>query len=206
MWDGREVYVVGGGPSLKPFDWDLIRGKNTIGCNSAFILGADIIKINLFADFLWWKSIGEVDGAVYGGMMVGCCPRLEKEKNPPWLLTLPRKDFSGLAHDALGFNGNTGAMAINLALILGAKRVYLLGFDMKAPDPANPNWHNVRYEKGNADVYKRFILNFKFVWNELPTKFPGREVINVTDDSDLPYFPRLSTIEHFGRNPFTRGT
>src|SRR4051812_18878543 len=121
-WQGEDAYIVGGGPSLKTFDWDLIRGKNTIGCNSAFVRGADIIKINIFADTKWWGEIGAKRGSSYAGRMVGCFDGPEPECS--WLSTMPRLN-SGLGRKALGFNGNSGSLALNLALILGAQRVFL---------------------------------------------------------------------------------
>ena len=35
-WKGRRVFIVGGGPSLKAFDWKCLRGELTIGINRAF--------------------------------------------------------------------------------------------------------------------------------------------------------------------------
>lgn len=198
-WKDQDAYIIGGGPSLKGFDWGLLRGKNTIGCNSAFILGSEIVKINIFGDYDWWIKIGQNEGAKYGGMMVACSPRL-KDDPTPWLLWLGRHDNStGLGIERPCFNGNTGSLALNLALILGARRVFLLGYDMKAPDPVKqPNWHNLRYQDGRAESYRRFIRQFAPVAKQLPVKFPGCEIWNVTDDSDLPYFPKVSVAEHFG--------
>lgn len=208
IWMGQDAYIIGGGPSLQGFDWGLLRGKNTIGCNSAFILGSEIVKINIFGDHDWWLKIGRDKGAMYGGLMVACCPaRHLKDDKTSWLLTMSRHgeasgESGGLGTTGLGFNGNTGSLAINLALILGARRVFLLGFDMK-PKFENgsrdfkPNWHDLRHETGNIDCYARFIKAFHAVWRDLPFKFPGCEIVNVTDDSNLPYFPKLALKEHF---------
>ena len=109
----------------------------------------------------------------------------------PWLWTLLRKS-SGLHTDALGWNGSTGATAINLALLLGAKRVYLLGFDMKLSVKGTPNWHDKLIDKPSATIYFKFKEGFVHVARDLSSKFPGREVVNVTDDSDLNVFPKIS--------------
>ena len=50
IWKDQEAFIIGGGPSLRDFDWSLLRDKNTIGCNNAFRLGPDICKICLFVD------------------------------------------------------------------------------------------------------------------------------------------------------------
>lgn len=200
-WAGEDAYVIGGGPSLRNFDWDLLRGKNTIGCNSAFILGVDIVKICIFADFLWWKKIGERGTERYGGRVVGVADELKRE-TCPWLLTMDRTETQvGLGTKKLGYNGNTGSLALNLALVLGARRVYLLGFDMKlatVDDTPRANWHTLRYEPAKASVYDKFLTGFLDVARELPIKFPGCEVWNVTRDSDLKSFPRVTPEAHFG--------
>src|SRR5690606_35193402 len=110
-------------------------------------------------------------------------------------------------------HGNTGSLAINLALILGAKRVFLLGFDMKlAPrDEATnrhgrehglrhegrANWHDVRYEAAQRDAYPRFMSQMVHIARSLPEVFPGCEIVNVTDDSNLNLFPKVSIRDHF---------
>lgn len=204
IWQGEDAYVVGGGPSLRTFDWDLLRGKNTIGCNSAFLKGEEFIKITVFADYPWWEKIGKLKGHEYKGIMVASCPRLETKGivSPDWLRFIPRLKGSGLGKEELGFNGNSGSLALNLALILGAKRVFLLGFDMKLGRDKEPNWHDWRHCKGSPTVYRRFMIGFLAVAKALPTVFPGREVYNVSDDTELDAFPVIPTREHWGRDVF----
>jgi len=201
VWSGEDSYVVGGGPSLLNFDWGLIRGRNTIGCNSAFVLGADIIKVCIFADFAWWEKIGRDQLPEYGGIVVASCPSLEREDLPNWVLFMDREEKRGLARlGKLSFNGNTGSLALHLALMLGAKRVFLLGFDMKLSGDQKANWHDLRYQKANGTIYKRFIAGFQAVARDLPGVYPGCEVWNVTNDSDLDCFPKVSPEVHFGRS------
>lgn len=198
IWDGEDAYIVGGGPSLQTFDWDLIRGKNTIGCNGAFILGVGIIKILLFADVVWWQKIGKPGTQEFGGMVVGCMSKNHNKKEDcSWLLTMERASGRSLGTDTLCLAGNTGAMAINLALILGARRVFLLGFDMKLSKENKANWHDVRHEPPNRQSYPMFLRSFEWFGKSIPKVFPGCEVHNVTEDSNLDVFPKVSIVKHF---------
>jgi len=182
---------------LREFDWELLRNVKTIGCNSAFILGAGIIDVLLFADWVWWDKIGLKGTEEFGGIVVACSPRLHNS-TCPWLHLMERHESKrGLSRTKLSFCGNTGAMAINLALILGARRVFLLGFDMMLGKENKPNWHDLRYEGGREEVYRRFIKQMQPIVTTLPTVFPGCEVINVTDRSNLDLFPKVSLEEHF---------
>lgn len=194
IWDEQDAYIIGGGTSLKTFDFALLKDKNTIGCNSAFILGVDICKVVCFGDYKWWLHYKK-ELESYTGMVVSNSPRAVRIPNTG---ILGMKRFTrGLGTDSLGWNGNTGAAAVNLALIFGAKRIFLLGFDMKLDKKGEANWYNKRYEKEKAEVYKRFLKGFDYVARDLPVKFPGREVINLTEDSNLKVFPKASIVEHF---------
>lgn len=199
-WEGQDAYVIGGGSSLTDFDWDLIRGKNTVGCNSAFILGASVVKILLFADEVWWKKIGHKGTEDFGGRVVSISARMARR--PPdcsWLHIMhhhSKAEFSAKA-PGLAWAGNTGCAAINLALQLGAKRVFLLGFDMKLGPQGQANWHIERYEGPKAAVYPRFIREFGRIIGSFKRVFPDREVWNVNDSSELKCFPTMSMVEHF---------
>ena len=191
-WKDLDVFIIGGGNSLRNFDWNLLKDECTIGCNSAFIHGSEICNICIFGDTKWFNKFkGELnhfDGLVFTSHREYMYSKIE------WLWWLPRKP-KGLSKKELGWNKNTGSNAINLALILGAKRVYLLGFDMKLLDPKCPNWHDRLIHKldiFNAELYKRFNKGFKEVARCLPRAFPGSQIINVTDDSNLDAFPKIS--------------
>lgn len=201
IWSGQDAYVVGGGTSLRSFDWDSIRGKNVIGCNSAFVLGTSIVKVLIFGDWAWWLEIGAKRLPEFGGLVVGTNHRIPRD-HPGWLLTMDRHNPEDeLGTKDLGWFGNTGAAAVNLALILGARRVFLLGFDMKVGPKGKKdhNWHDLRYEEGNPQAYVLFRKRFEKLAKSLPKVFPGCEVVNVTNDSDLDLFPKVSIAEHFAR-------
>jgi len=193
VWEGQDVFIIGGGNSLEHFDWNLLKAENTIGCNDAFQHGKEICKICVFGDVRWFTTF-EQELALYKGVVFTNSQQLQKTKLP-WLWTMPRKG-SGLHEDALGWNANTGAEAINLALLLGAKRIFLLGFDMHLSKDGKSNWHRNRLDKPNENIYSKFLRGFVALSKDLPKKFPGVEIINVTDDSGLNLFPKIG-IEEF---------
>lgn len=196
MWLNQEAFIIGGGPSLRGFDWSLLHGENTIGCNNAFRLGYDVCKICIFVDD---KFIYEPNGmprrgfydelAKFPGLVVTNNPAL-RIHSEPWLMWMPRK-ATGLHLDALGYNYNCGASAINLALLLGATTIYLLGFDMHLDAAGNPNYHNYIIDKPSSCVYERMLSAFTYVGHSLAEKFPGCSVYNINKDSNLLTFPIL---------------
>lgn len=185
-WDGRDVFIIGGGPSLKNFDWSLLHPELTIGCNSAFTLGEQVCKICLFEDLTWFETYKE-ELVRFKGSVFSSCPHLHNgpHSKVSWVWVVDRR-ASGLHSTALGWNGNAGSCAINLALILGAKRVYLLGFDMKRVGSCS-NWHDriLRPSATTPEVYQRFVRSFKAVVRDWHIKYADREIWNLTVESGL---------------------
>jgi len=204
IWKGDDAYIIGGGDSLHRFDWDLIKGENTIGCNGAYRHGAHICRIVMFGDILWWDKIGRHKLPEYGGMVVSVCRKLKPGPDQNWVLRLKHHDRRELATSgAITWYGNTGAAALHLALILGARRVFLLGFDMKLGGSQDPtrrdkaNYHDERYEDSKAEVYPRFMRQFADLESSRKVMFPDREIWNVSDVSELNVFPKIGLRDHF---------
>lgn len=186
-WKGQDAFIIGGGPSLRTFDWSLLHPEMTIGCNTAFMLGEKVCKICLFGDPVWFQSFKD-DLEKFRGVVFTNAPSFLTGKlaQIPWIWTMPRTPF-GLHRHSLGWNGHTGASAINLALILGAQRVFLLGFDMKRIDD-KPNWHDhvIRPHATKQKVYDEFVRDFRHVVKGWKEAFADRKIINVTKDSGIP--------------------
>lgn len=199
-WDGSDVFVIGGGTSLRGFDWTRLYREKTIGCNQAFRLGEKVCDICVFGDYKFvynrdrtLRKSNAVPMSQFRGTILTNEPKL-KNVNLPWIHWTARIS-SGLGrdHTALGWNCNTGALAINVALVLGAKNVYLLGFDMQLSDDNKPNWHDEPLlDKPNVNVYDRMIEKFNDVKIALHKLFPDSNVYNVNENSRLDTFPVVS--------------
>lgn len=191
---------------MEGFPWSRLLAKNTIGCNAAYELGLGVCKVLFFGDqkFYTHRKSAWIDKAgvhhsgmdTFGGWVITNCPVLERATDP-WLKFIPRK-ARGLSHTQLGWNASSGAAAVHLALMFGARRVLLLGFDMALKD-GRANYHENELDKPKAAVYNRFIQGFSYLARDLPGAYPGAEIINVTDGSRLDCFPKVSLIEHFGK-------
>ena len=100
------------------------------------------------------------------------------------LIRIDSKDGDGLGENCLHYGSNSGYQAVNLAYILGAKTILLLGFDMfgshyfgEHPDNLNKN-----------SPYNMFIGAFNTI---NPEKY-GIEIINCSRQSVLECFPRTT--------------
>lgn len=197
IWQDEEVYILGGGPSLKDFPWHLLHDRNVIGCNDAFLLGPDVVDICMFGDYKFFTQFGN-RLEKFAGVVVTNCPPLHKNNKLPWLYSVNRKS-RGLHKDAVGWNCNTGAASANLAFILGAETVYLLGMDMGYGENGNTHWHPLELPAAKPSVFDKFIQGFHRVAEALEATFPNTRIVNVTDGSRLTCFPKQTLEEHFGK-------
>lgn len=103
------------------------------------------------------------------------------------------------AFGVLGYGGNSGFQAINLAVQLGARRLILAGFDMQMKNGVH--WHGVHPRglnnpaAGNVNRWRR-VLDAAAA----PLAAAGVEVVNATRFTALKGFPRMKlrdAVAHF---------
>jgi hypothetical protein len=191
-----EVLILGGGPSLKWYDWSRLPAwTSIIAINDAYrrALKADVLY---FADELWGKANKDDINATFEGRLVVTRQPLSPSDarvvgsrlrvvDRGWGCNLSRSP-SHLS----GFDG--GSNAINLAYLGGAKRILLLGFDMRPG-----SWHGRSYPDSCPDThYDRFFMpSHRGMAEELEKT--ECEVINITPGSALQCY-RSQQPEAFG--------
>jgi len=191
VWKGETAYIIGGGPSLRDFDFDNLKGKLTIGCNDAYQLGEDRCKVLHFVDRKWLETHSKRLEAYKGTITTS----LRLEAVDGRLRALFRHS-KGLHTDGVGYNGNCGMGALNLALLYGASTVYLLGFDMALGKEGQANWHRNEVDQPDERHYKRFLSNMPEVLKDWKEKFPHVRIINMNPDSEMRGFPKQDWRKH----------
>lgn len=147
LWSGETVVCVGGGPSLTPEDVALCRGRaRVIVINNAYQLApwADLLfAVGLYSGLpSWWTHYP--DAVTFPGLKVTMDPDIVHTHPEIKLVRrAPGNEGAiGLSLDPTmlchGYNG--GYSAINLAVLLGAARILLLGYDMQH-DAGRHHWH-----------------------------------------------------------------
>ena len=208
IWEGETAFVIGGGPSLKlsaglhiddinPYiifpaiseHLKPIHNQNIVGANSAFKLG-DWVDITFFGDSRWfgWNQDALLH---YSGTIVTCQKTFDNPHNIE-VKKLMKDQRNGLTtkNDSICWNRSSGGAAINLATLLGAKRIILLGFDMQLVNET-ANFHNeypVRRKrpKGPYDIFLKPMIAIK-----KDADRQGIEILNATSNSKLNTFPRI---------------
>jgi len=189
-WIGQDAFVIGGGPSVHSFPIHLLEDKKVIGCNDAYLFGPSIVDVLIFGDKKWYEHHKpSPEFQAFSNPILTNDPHLEGINGK--VLWCPRRD-AGFHPDAIGWNGNTGSAAINIALILGAHRIFLIGFDMKLDEKGNSNYHpNLLDTPTDEAHYARYMAGIASTASMIRATWPGVRVYNLNPYSEMTTFPRI---------------
>ena len=206
MWQGQRCFIIGGGESLKDFDWNLLEGERVIAINRAYeFCNPDII---FSMDSGFWKLALHKSLGVTQEEKNRAYEKLKNFTGTKILLTMNGTVLPGISSiitqstctwsdsitNGLGIGQNSGYGALNLAVCLGANPVYLLGYDMHGRDGRAAHFHS-GYARPQSDKrYKRFADNFRRIAPNLKNR-----VINLNPDSSLKYFTFGNIKDVFGK-------
>lgn len=103
------------------------------------------------------------------------------------------------------YGSNSGFQAVNLALLFGARRIVLVGFDMRLVDGRRHFFGDHPRPLINTPSYQPFVTAFERAARKLP---PHVEILNATPGSALTCFPKVTLNEALadpvGRRPAER--
>ena len=209
IWEGSDVWIIGGGPSV-PHEFDIpdniiqkvikgaspalyspymekLHSKHVIGINVAYLLG-NWIDIVFFGDTNFWLKY-QNSLANFPNIKVSCHSGVAKID---WVKYVPhdKNHPKGISTkpNMVSWNENSGAAAISIAAHAGAKRIILLGFDMKL-NGDRQHWHNI-YGKSNSKRFYAHMIGFKQI--AIDARKLGIEIINASPDSAIQEFKKVS--------------
>lgn len=204
-WVGQTAAILASGPSLTREQCEAVRGKcrviavNNQGidteCDGVMVPAmAPWADILFAADAKWWRHYKD-RALKFTGRKVTMRASL------PWPEVYSLQQSFSPPFDPrpthLVSGGNSGYMAVHLAVHLGAKRIILLGFDMKDGKNHRRHWFGSHGGKlnsrGNYAGWRHAFDKFAKVLHQM-----GVEVINCTPDTELRCFRRstLGSVLH----------
>ena len=193
QWQGKPAFVIGGGSSLRGFDFSQLQDDRwrTIGANAAYrhnpdvVVAMDLRFLELVKDRPEWRDSPSIK------VVTKSCVREKKDLGGPlyWMATT-NDDLDGWSREFVGGlkgTNNTGAFALQIADVLGADPIFLLGFDMYGDGKKTANYHEVYPPSwsANACVYDQYNSSF------IPALQHARaRVVNCNPKSNLYFFPK----------------
>ena len=197
LWPGETAACIASGPSLTREDVELLRGRvRTIAINTSYRMApwADVLYA---ADHQWWDwHKGAPD---FPGMKFSTSRPVFKK----WgVKVLRRGDDQWSGRDGLSLDPSTlalgkdsGYQAINLAVLFGATRILLLGYDMSRAPDGRRHWHP-DHPTPTPNLYREFMVFYPGLAARLEEA--GIEVINCTRWTALDVFPKAQLAEALG--------
>lgn len=188
-WSDKPVFLIGGGPSLRGFDFERLRGAGyTIAINKAIehVPWADCV---FTLDTVWFEkniellrqSPAEKVIAVPRGYQIPPC-------DARFTFVERIREVKVSADPATVYSGdNSGFGALNVACLKNARLVYLLGYDLNPT--GQTHWHagydyRVRYGQHN---YLQWAQFFHMISGVLHLR--GVKVFNCSERSSIRCFP-----------------
>lgn len=164
-WSDQPLYIIGGGPSLKGFDFSGLMGRKLGANKSAFVADCDAL-FSLDQTFVRHTKHDIALFAAKGRKVVLAMPSTEDGHKPIEGATYVfRTRNSGLSEKPREIYGtNSGYGCIGLAYLLGAKEIALLGFDMDYdPKDGSTHFHSGYpwHSRGNHKYYDNWSNNFE---------------------------------------------
>lgn len=128
-WTGRTAVVIANGPSLTCEQVMAAYKAPTIAVNTAY-QWASAADVFYAGDFLFWKThVGRM--VKHGAARWTTDPTAAEQYG---VNRWKGRNDVGLGETLVHLNGNSGAQAINLAYLFGARKIVLLGFTMREID------------------------------------------------------------------------
>ncbi len=200
IWKGRRVFIVGGGPSLKGFDFNKLKGEIVITVNRTF-------------EDVPWSVLNVSQDARVWGMYEG--DKFGKESTKKWreykgykvfvnvqpfpfpediytIDLLHPDDFNWDKFELSGgipVYGNSGLNALTLACCFNPAKIYLLGFDMTGENGKTANYHSGYGDIKNESVYNSMVEDFKDVAWRIGDK---RKIYNCNPQSVIKSFAQAN--------------
>jgi hypothetical protein len=191
-WAGRNVVIIGGGPSLRGFDFEMLRRRAVVvAVNDAF-LHVPWANVAFSSDVVWINRRAKTLKQFQREILFVVPDRWRARRRFRMARAVRRISEPGLSDDmgSVRTGENSGYAALGMAIMRGASKVALLGFDMNGPG----HWHNgYGWEcRFGVDDYPRWVGFFDQLADA--AKERGVEIINCNPDSAIRCF-RFGAVE-----------
>lgn len=193
------VVVIGGGPSLTREQVEYTRGRARV------IAIKEAARLAPWADAFYcgdgpWMAAHRDEVQSFRGTVNAIEQEPGRHKLEAVLSFRPdlkifRNDGTeGLCEDPAGLRTgcNSGYQAVNLAFHMLARRIVLLGYDLKAGANGRMHWFHRQFEH-QPSAYLSWAPLFRTLVDPLTRH--GVEVVNATPGSALDAFPRVTLQE-----------
>lgn len=192
-WVGEIVAIVASGPSVDAFNFDRIAGMKTIAVKDGFLKvpNADVLMIG---DHRYARRAPALSTFLGPLILYTDSVPLPQGLRDGRIRFIPKVAGGGLSkqRDRLQGTFTTTALAINLAVLRGSKRILLVGVDGE-PGPNGERWFKGSSAPDAKEGWARRYNRQRWGYSRLPRDLEpmGVEVFNLNLNSKVLTFPFL---------------
>ncbi len=161
-----------------------------MGCNDAYRL-CDTLDVLYAADCEWIKLHHKHTHQIR--WRYTACPDEERRHDWRYLPVVPKPGLStnpGYTHSG----NNSGYQLVNLATLMGHRRIVLIGYDMQLGRKGKRHWFGDHPKPlANNAPYVPWVQNYR----SIPASLPGigASIVNASEQTAIDCFPRMSNME-----------
>jgi len=189
-WRNEPCFIIAGGPSLIGFDFERLRGRgHVIAINRAFEF-APFADILFFMDWRFYRICHDDperyklwQGFKGHKVFLNIIGRKLDDCNS--VRSVGRNGASTSIRGGLHHGNNSGVGALNLALCLKARPIYLLGYDMRHEN-GQAHFHSGYGGVAREKTALSFANEFRYIDKSLTDK---SGIVNLNPRSALRFFP-----------------
>lgn len=190
-WDDSPLFIIGGGPSLRGFDFRSLTGRGRIlAVNESFVHLSTVLPIDaVFSLDQNWARHRHSEMSMFRGEKFLAVQEFYWPYVDQDATMLHRLRRPGLSEDpsAIHACGTSGYGALNVAYLKRARTIYLLGFDM-----AGGHWHAEPGWGGGVQL-EPLASAFDAAAQQLADA--GIEVLNCSPRSTITAFEKIALEE-----------
>jgi hypothetical protein len=199
-WTGKTVFCLGSGDSLRRLSKDDWSGIAKSGIVFAVNSSVKTARLNgcepdalFFTDTNWYETNEALVRAFPGSVFTVCKFARAANARLERIETAVRPDFA-VGQVPMRDGRTSGHRAVSIAIMCGARRVVLLGYDMRIdPVSGRSHCHDDYQWPGMAGMFAdEFVPGFDGWYRDALAV--GCEIVNATDGTALTEFP-LVTLE-----------
>ncbi|MHA1592741.1 MAG: hypothetical protein ACTSUP_09750 [Candidatus Heimdallarchaeaceae archaeon] len=196
----KRCFLLAGGPSLRGFNYNTLKNEFTIGVNKTFTTFPTnicyVMDLKLY-NYISQSGVKQDQRKIhlawtnYGGNKIVLCPSRKHvfAKDIYLVDKIVGKSISLDIGKGIYPGKNSGFGALMLAISMGAKEIFLLGYDMKV-DGRRTHWHK-GYLNQEPEGFAKKLEKFKKEFEEFAESLNGENIriTNLNPNSALKCFP-----------------
>lgn len=196
IFEGQTIAIMAGGPSLRGFQWERLLHAPVIAINRAY-------EVLPMASLLWWSDARfwrhhQAGITAHRASWKATCQIGYHDGNPlpTWVTKYSFTGKDGFDPDpqCLRHGNNSAYAAMHLAAHLGARKLVLLGVDMRHGPAGETHFHDGHGLPHQEQTLTQLMIPY-FSTLAGPLAERGIEVINASPNSALTVWPRCSIDE-----------